>query len=213
MRGIWFMLTSMRVGVTTLVFISCSFGASGTDSDRKIEIPTGSITNAEAIALTEHADEGLLDGLEPGLRAFTKSTNAIFDAGTFYRRVSDTLPVQEDETLRILGEHVLYGEALACRNSSCRVVFIRPVSQIAHHWLKIMQQAFVELEEVASSTTANNEQSIKFISELKASDEAPDSIWSHLRSLYCVLQPDGNYTNLDRIVKFCRANETKLRQP
>jgi hypothetical protein len=213
MRGIRSMLTSMRVGVTALVFISCFSGSSGTDSDRRIEIPAGSLTNAEAIALTEHADEGLLNGLEPGLRAFTKSTNAIFDAGTFYARVSDTLPMQENETLRILDEHVLYGEALACRNSSCRVVFIRPVAQIAHHWLKIMQQAFVELEQVTSSTAAHNEQSIKFMSELKASDEAPDSIWSHLCSLYCVLQPDGNYTNLDRIVKFCRANETKLHQP
>jgi hypothetical protein len=199
--------------VAALVFVICSRSTWGKDSDQKVEIPAGSITNAEAIALTEHADEGLLNGLEPRLRAFTKSTNAIFDAGTFYRRVPDTFPAQEDEMLKILDEHVLYGEALACWKSTCRVVFIRPISQIAHHWLKVIQQAFKELDDTASSATENREQVTKFVSELKASDEAPDSMWSRLRSLYCDLEPNGNYTNLDKVVVFCNASQTKLRQP
>jgi hypothetical protein len=211
MRGFAFFGAVTKVIVLALVL--CSISDRGQGSEQNGAIPAGSITNAEAIALTEHADERLQNELEPGLRAFSRSTSASLDAGIFYRRVAETLPAQEDETLRILDEHVLYGEALACKNSSCRVVFIRPVSQIAHHWLKVMQRAFVELKEIASSTTANREQSTKFLSELKASDEAPDSTWSHLRSLYCDLQPDGNFTNLDSIVEFCHTKETKLHQP
>ena len=181
-------------------------------SGEKNDISAGSITNAEGTALTEHANDALLEGQDAGLRAFTKATNTNFDAGTFYRRISNTPMVQEDETLRILNERVLYGEALACRNSSCHVVFIRPISQIAHHWLSVMQRAFAELEEAAgSSTSASKQAGIKFVSELKSSDKSADSVWTHLATLYCNLEPDGKYTDLDGVVIFCQQEHKESR--
>lgn len=178
----------------------------------KTEIPAGSMTNAEGMVLTDHANDALLDELDPALRAFSKATNATFAAGTFYRRVSNTPAVQEDETLQILDEQRLYGEALACRNSSCHIVFIRPISQIAHHWLIVIQRAFAEFEDAADSATSEHKQdAIKFVSDLKASDKSQDSVWTHLSELYCNLEPEGKYTDLDGVVVFCQSEGKQSR--
>jgi hypothetical protein len=99
--------------------------------------------------------------------AFGRLGNDTTNARSFYNRVSNTPAVQDDETLQIIDEEVLFGEALACRGDNCHLVFIRPIIQIAQHWLVRIQRDSEELEGLGSTTPAG----AKFISDMKTADE------------------------------------------
>jgi len=168
---------------------------------RKVNIPAGAITNGESISLTEKAAwKGASSGIDPALRAFAQLDDDTRNAASFYRRVSNTPPVQEDEALQIIDEEVLYGEALACRGENCHLVFIRPVSQIAHHWLASIQRHYEELQELGTKTPEGS----SFISEMKKADEQSNSVWTKLKTLYCQMEPDGRYTDLNGSIVLCR---------
>jgi hypothetical protein len=119
--------------------------------------------------------------------------------GLFYNRVSNIPAVQDDETLQIIDEEVLFGEALACCGDNCHLVFIRPIIQIAQHWLLRIQRDSEELEGLGSTTAAG----AKFISDMKTADEGQDSVWTKLSKLYCRLEPDGKYRDLSSSVVLC----------
>jgi hypothetical protein len=166
-----------------------------------IHIPAGAITNRESMSLAEK--EGRMqvaDIPDPGLRAFSRGIDDGSNAAAFYNRVSNTPEVQEDETLQIIDEDVLFGEALACRGQSCHLVFIRPLTQIALHWLVRMQRDFQDLADIRPKKPDVD----KFISDMRTADEMPDSGWSKLTVLYCRLEPDGKYKDLRDSVVLCR---------
>jgi hypothetical protein len=165
-----------------------------------ITIPAGAITNSESLSLANNKVWKLASGGDPALRAFARLTDDIGNADSFYDRVSNAPAAQEDETLQIVDEEVLFGEALACRDDSCRLAFVRPVAQIAHHWLVVIQRDFREFEARGPATAAG----AKFVSDLKAADEQPDSVWTKVSALYCRLEPDGKYTDLGSSVVLCR---------
>ncbi len=133
------------------------------------------------------------------MRTFARLSDDIGNAGNFYSRVSNTQAVQEDETLQIIDEEVLFGEALACRGESCHLVFTRPVSQIAHHWLATIARHIKDFEGVGSRTPAGE----KFISDLKTTYAEQDSVWTKVSTLYCRLEPEGKYNDLSGSVVLC----------
>lgn len=174
--------------------------AAGRDqNDCSVTIPAGAITNGENLGLTLNLQWKSARGGDPGLIAFSQLSNDTTNALSFYERVSNTPTVQEDETLQIVDEQVLFGEALACRAKSCHLVFIRPVTQIAQHWLIKIQQDYEALE--AAST---GDAGAKFVDDLRSADAKQGSVWSKLVGLYCQLEPDGHYHNLSDAVTFCR---------
>jgi hypothetical protein len=165
-----------------------------------ITIPAGAITNGERLSLgNKKGAREVSPSADPALMAFARLADDFANAGSFYNRVSNTPAVQEDETLRIIDEEVLFGEALACRNDDCHMVFIRPVTQIAQHWLVTIQRDSEEFEGLDSTTPAG----AKFVSDVKTADEGQDSVWTKLSNLYCHLEPDGRYRDLKGLVVLC----------
>lgn len=188
----------LLTAVSLILFIVPATGGQAREGCT-VKLPAGSVTNGEWLLLNGKETARSASGGDPALMAFARLTNDIDSADSFYERVSNASMVQEDETLQIVDEDVLFGEALACRGDNCHLVFIRPLTQIAHHWLVLLQRDFQGLEDLGSNTPNG----AKFISDLKTAHEQPHSVWGKLSTLYCHLEPEGKYTDLNGSVVLC----------
>ncbi len=192
----------MKSSLATVLLIAFILPAIGgqTQTGCSITVPAGAITNRERLSLAGKEISRSSSGGDPALMAMARLDSDTFNAASFYNRVSNTPAAQEDETLQIIDEEVLFGEALACRGDDCHLVFIRPVTQIAQHWLVLIQRHFEGFERLSSNTPAG----AKFVSDLKTAYKGQGSVWTKLGTLYCRLEPEGTYDELSGSVVFCR---------
>ena len=155
-----------------------------------------------AVLFSVLASSTLSGQVDPPQAAWSALANDTSSAGVFYSDIAKLEPVRDDEKLRFVGgDEASFGYALACRSQNdCRSVFVRPVSQIARHWLTTLQTDWEGFRRAA----LNDPKSAKFVADSRSAMQEPDAIWVKLAKLFCQLEPRGTYKDLDGAVQFCK---------
>lgn len=148
--------------------------------------------------------------VDPAVAAHSELTNDLFAAGSFYDDVPHLVPAQDDEELRFAGDRELvFGYAQACRTQGtiqCRMVFVRPIVQIARHWLTLLQ---ADWERLDRRWPKNTKEQVQYVADLKSAMQQPDSVWIKTTKLYCQLDPEGKYKDLDGMLVICSGTAHK----
>ena len=143
-----------------------------------------------AVLFSVLASSTLSGQVDPPQAAWSALANDTSSAGVFYSDIAKLEPVRDDEKLRFVGgDEASFGYALACRSQNdCRSVFVRPVSQIARHWLTTLQTDWEGFRRAA----LNDPKSAKWDVEL--ADVAAARSGRHVAKSRCLAAQDEDRT-------------------